>query len=146
MPASATYLDIREFMMKPPRTWTYNTTLEIPYSCKVDVAINTSGRDIYFHQSGIEKTGSITSSIRVGHTYQNYDLSERPWNVMFITDYLTGYTRRQVMFLIPGFCAVNKVERYVDTFPPNYELLVKDSVLDKPPNICFKRKTLTNFD
>nr|XP_037289466.1 uncharacterized protein LOC119183116 [Rhipicephalus microplus] len=114
-PVSATYPDIREFMMNPPRTWTYNATLNFSYSCKVDYALNISGRDIYFNQSTIEKTGIIMSGIRIGHTYQSYDLSGRPWNVMFITDYLTGYTRRQVKFLIPGVCAVNKVERYDDT-------------------------------
>ncbi|KAL3247394.1 hypothetical protein MRX96_017835 [Rhipicephalus microplus] len=85
-PASATYPDIREFMMNPPRTWTYNATLNFSYSCKLDVAINKSGRDIYFNQSAIEKTGIIKSGIRIGHTYQSYDLSGRPWNVMFITD------------------------------------------------------------
>uniref|UniRef100_A0A224YMP1 Lipocalin n=1 Tax=Rhipicephalus zambeziensis TaxID=60191 RepID=A0A224YMP1_9ACAR len=125
-------------MMHPPRTWTYNATLNIPYTCKVDVAINQSGRDIYFNQSGIYKRG-IFSGIRVGHTYQSYDLRGRPWNLMFITDYLTGYTRRQVRFLIPWVCAVNKVERYDDTFPPNYELLVKDYWLDGPPKICLQR-------
>ncbi|KAL1415329.1 hypothetical protein MTO96_029600 [Rhipicephalus appendiculatus] len=137
-PASATYPDIREFMLNPPRTWTYNATLNIPYTCKVDVAINITGRDIYFNQSGIDKRG-IFSGIRIGHTYQSYDLRGRPWNLMFITDYLTGYTRRQVRFLIPRVCAVNKVERYDDTFPPNYELLVKDYWLEGPPKVCLKR-------
>ncbi|KAL3222920.1 hypothetical protein MRX96_028290 [Rhipicephalus microplus] len=61
-----------------------------------------------------------------------------------LTANLTGYTRRQVKFLIPGVCAVNKVERYDDTFPPNYELLVKDSMLDGPPRICLKRHGSTH--
>uniref|UniRef100_A0A224YBW3 Lipocalin n=1 Tax=Rhipicephalus zambeziensis TaxID=60191 RepID=A0A224YBW3_9ACAR len=134
-PASAIYPDIREFMLDPPRTWTYNSTLDIQNTCKVDVALGQIRKDIYFNQSGIGFWGGF-SSICIGHTAQSYDLSGRPWNLMFITDYLTGYTRKQIRFAIPGKCAVIKAERFVDTFPPNYELLVKDSALDGPPQEC----------
>ncbi|XP_075556675.1 uncharacterized protein LOC142588742 [Dermacentor variabilis] len=131
--------DMREFFKMKEKVWTFNSTLPLPYTCKMDVCLNITSNKIDFNQSVYEDP-HVRSVVRRGHFYENYEESGHPWNILFITDYRTGYTRKQMMYVKKGVCAVNMVERYVDTFPPNYELLLKGKYLRDPPEEC-----LTNY-
>uniref|UniRef100_A0A131YTF8 Lipocalin n=1 Tax=Rhipicephalus appendiculatus TaxID=34631 RepID=A0A131YTF8_RHIAP len=140
--ASEEYVDFKEFLTSPPKTWTYRSTLDLPYDCRMDNIVNVTKVAnfyyIYFNHS-MRNSERIFSTIRYGRIFENYDRPGKPWNVMFITEYATGYASREMVFGIKEMCAVIKVDRFEDTFPSNYELLVKPKARRDPPEECLTK-------
>ncbi|KAL3200323.1 hypothetical protein MRX96_043464 [Rhipicephalus microplus] len=131
--------DFRDFLNSSEDIWTYASTWNASFICRKDNVTEITNKSVSFLTTCYEneRWGPYKFTGRLFNVWNR----PLPMNGMFITDGLTGYARKEIVYYSDSKdCAVIEVQRS-EGWGSDFEILIKNSSIGKKPN----KRCVKNF-